>query len=74
MHNAEILVVGLGAMGSAALYHLARSGVTAVGIEQFQIGHALGSSHGYSRIYRNFYDDPLYVKLAEAGPPSVAGT
>ena len=69
MRNADILVVGLGAMGSAALYHLARSGVTAVGIEQFQIGHALGSSHGYSRIYRNFYNDPLYVELAEAALP-----
>ncbi len=69
MCNAEILVVGLGAMGSAALYHLARSGVTAVGIEQFQIGHALGSSHGFSRIYRNFYADPLYVELAEAALP-----
>ena len=73
MRNAEILVVGLGAMGSAALYHLARSGVTAVGIEQFQIGHALGSSHGYSRIYRNFYNDPLYVELAEAALPLLAG-
>ena len=69
MYNAKILVVGLGAMGSAALYHLARSGVTAVGIEQFQIGHALGSSHGYSRIFRNFYNDALYVELAEAALP-----
>ena len=69
MRNADILVVGLGAMGSAALYHLARSGVAAVGIEQFQIGHALGSSHGFSRIYRNFYDDPLYVELAEEALP-----
>ena len=69
MRDAEILVVGLGGMGSAALYHLARSGVAAVGIEQFQIGHALGSSHGFSRIYRNFYNDPLYVELAEAALP-----
>ena len=69
MRNADILVVGLGAMGSAALYHLARSGVAAVGIEQFQIGHDLGSSHGFSRIYRNFYDDPLYVELAEEALP-----
>ena len=69
MRNADILVVGLGAMGSAALYHLARSGVPAIGIEQFQIGHDLGSSHGFSRIYRNFYDDPLYVELAEEALP-----
>ncbi|MDE0141326.1 MAG: N-methyl-L-tryptophan oxidase [Caldilineaceae bacterium] len=69
MRDAEILVVGLGGMGSAALYHLARRGVAALGIEQFQIGHALGSSHGFSRIYRNFYDDALYVELAEAALP-----
>jgi len=44
MQNAKIVVVGLGAMGSAALYHLARRGVAAAGIEQFELGHALGSS------------------------------
>lgn len=69
MRNAEILVVGLGAMGSAALYHLARRGAVAVGIEQFQVGHALGSSHGNSRIFRNLYGDPLYVELADAVLP-----
>ena len=56
-------------MGSAALYHLARRGVAAVGIEQFQTGHALGSSHGFSRIFRDIYYDPLYVELAEAAIP-----
>ena len=69
MRNADILVVGLGAMGSAALYHLARRGVPAVGIEQFQLGHALGSSHGFSRIFRDIYHDPFYVTLAEATIP-----
>ena len=69
MRHAKILVVGLGAMGSAALYHLARRGVPAGGIEQFQLGHALGSSHGFSRIFRNIYPHPLYVELAEAAIP-----
>ena len=69
MRNADILVVGLGAMGSAALYHLARRGVPAVGIEQFQLGHALGSSHGFSRIFREIYHDPFYVELAGATIP-----
>ncbi len=69
MRNADILVVGLGAMGSAALYHLARRGVPAVGIEQFQLGHALGSSHGFSRIFRDIYHDPFYVELAGATIP-----
>ena len=69
MPSAEILVVGLGALGSAALYHLARRGVAALGIEQHRLGHALGSSHGHSRAFRNFYHDPLYVELAEAALP-----
>lgn len=69
MRTVKYLVVGMGAMGSAALYHLARRQVPAVGIEQFQIGHALGSSHGFSRIFRDIYYDPLYVELAEAAIP-----
>ena len=69
MQNAKIVVVGLGAMGSAALYHLARRGVAAAGIEQFELGHALGSSHGFSRIFRDIYEHPEYIKLAEATIP-----
>lgn len=69
MQNVKIVVVGLGAMGSAALYHLARRGVAAVGIEQFKLGHALGSSHGFSRIFRDIYEHPDYIELAEATIP-----
>ncbi len=69
MPSADIVVVGLGAMGSAALYHLARRGADAIGIEQHRIGHALGSSHGHSRAFRTFYHDPLYVEMAEAALP-----
>jgi sarcosine oxidase len=50
--EAEVAVVGLGAWGSAALWQLARRGVRAVGIERFGRGHALGSSHGGSRMFR----------------------
>ncbi len=67
--SADFVVVGLGGMGSAALYHLARRGAAAVGIEQHRIGHALGSSHGHSRAYRNFYHDAIYVEMAEAALP-----
>jgi sarcosine oxidase len=49
---ADVLVVGLGAMGSAALYQLARRGVSAIGIDRFTPPHARGSSHGESRITR----------------------
>ena len=60
----DVIVVGLGGMGSAALYHLARRGVSALGIEQFEIPHTLGSSHGLTRIIRlAYYEDLSYVPL-----------
>jgi len=67
--DVDILVIGLGAMGSAALYHLARVGAAPVGLEQFSVGHALGSSGGQSRVFRTFYRDPLYTRLAQAAIP-----
>ncbi|MCZ6677931.1 MAG: N-methyl-L-tryptophan oxidase [Candidatus Poribacteria bacterium] len=69
MRNEDVCVVGLGAMGSAALYHLARQGAAPVGIDQYRTGHAFGSSHGHSRAFRTFYHDPIYVELAEASLP-----
>lgn len=48
----DAIVVGLGAFGSATLYQLARMGVRAVGIDRFDPPHALGSSHGETRITR----------------------
>jgi monomeric sarcosine oxidase len=59
----KIAVVGLGGTGSAALRFLARAGHHAVGYEQFQIGHAHGSSHGESRIIRYTYPDLLYTQM-----------
>ena len=60
----ECVVVGLGAMGSAALYHLSRQGAAVIGLEQFDMGHGYGSSHGQSRVFRTTYADPLYVRMA----------
>jgi sarcosine oxidase len=51
-HSADVIVVGLGAMGSAALYQLARRGITVTGIDRFTPPHDRGSSHGESRITR----------------------
>jgi sarcosine oxidase len=51
----DVAVVGLGAMGSAALFDLARRGVRAIGFEQFEPGHDKGSSHGESRAIRLSY-------------------
>lgn len=49
---ADVVVVGLGAMGSAALWQLARRGVRAIGIDRYDPPHTLGSTHGESRITR----------------------
>jgi sarcosine oxidase len=66
MQSFDVVVVGLGAMGSATLCHLAELGHRVLGIEQFQPGHALGSSHGDSRIIREqYFEHPLYVPLVQ---------
>src|SRR4029453_7559126 len=60
----DIIVVGVGAMGSAACHHLARRGARVLGLEQFAIPHAMGSSHGDSRMIRLcYYEHPDYVPL-----------
>lgn len=60
----DVIVVGLGAMGSAALYHLARRNVRAIGLERFEPGHERGSSHGRTRIIRHgYFEHPSYVPL-----------
>lgn len=64
MTNPDVVVAGLGASGSSALYHLARRGTRVAGLDRFQPPHALGSSHGDSRIIREaYYEHPLYVPL-----------
>ena len=60
----DVIVVGLGGMGSAIAHHLARRGQRVLGLEQFTPGHALGSSHGGSRLVRQaYFEDPAYVPL-----------
>ena len=64
MPHYDIVVCGLGAMGSAALYALARRGVRVLGIERFAPGHDRGSSHGATRIIRlAYWEHPSYVPL-----------
>lgn len=61
-----VAVIGLGGMGSAALFHLARRGVRAIGFEQFGPAHARGASHGRSRIIRRaYFEDARYVPLLQ---------
>ena len=64
--DTDVVVVGLGAMGSMALWRLAQRGVRAVGVEQFAPGHDRGSSHGGSRIFRvAVFEGAPYVPVAQ---------
>jgi monomeric sarcosine oxidase len=60
----DVVVVGLGALGSAAAWALARAGARVLGLEQFELGHARGASHDHARIIRRSYHTPGYVRLA----------
>ncbi len=61
----DVIVVGLGALGSGAAYWLAKAGAKVLGLEQFDFGHERGSSHDWSRIIRLSYFSPAYVRLAK---------
>lgn len=62
----DVAVVGLGGLGSAAAYWLARAGQNVVAFEQFELGHVRGASHDHSRIIRRSYHTPGYVSLTAA--------
>src|ERR1700739_146866 len=60
----DVIVLGLGAMGSATAYHLAARGKRVLGIEQFTSPHDKGSSHGGSRILRQaYFEGADYIPL-----------
>jgi sarcosine oxidase len=60
----DVIVIGLGGMGSAAAAHLAARGQRVLGLERFGAAHDRGSSHGGSRIIRqSYFEDPAYVPL-----------
>ncbi|HKH78104.1 MAG TPA: N-methyl-L-tryptophan oxidase [Rubrobacteraceae bacterium] len=60
----DAIVVGVGGMGSAAAYYLARRGKRVLGLERFGVPHSMGSSHGHTRIIRlAYYEHPSYVLL-----------
>jgi sarcosine oxidase len=60
----DTIIIGLGAMGSASAYELARRGKRVLGLERFTPAHDQGSSHGQSRIIRLAYlESPKYVPL-----------
>jgi sarcosine oxidase len=62
----DVVVVGVGGMGSAALYHLARRGARVLGLERFDVPNELGSSHGLTRIIRQaYFEHSDYVPLVQ---------
>jgi sarcosine oxidase len=62
----DVAVLGLGGMGSAALYHLAKRGVSICGIERHGVAHELGSSHGATRLIRKaYFEHPDYIPLLD---------
>jgi sarcosine oxidase len=64
MSGHDVIVIGLGGMGTAACLALARRGARVLGLEQFPLGHDRGSSHGGTRIIRTaYYEHPAYVPL-----------
>ena len=59
-------MVGLGAMGSAAAYHMSKRGARVLGLDRFRPPHNLGSSHGQTRIIREaYFEHPAYVPLVQ---------
>jgi sarcosine oxidase len=65
----DVVVVGAGVMGLASAWALRRTGRDVTVLEQFEVGHPYGSSHGASRIFRFAYDEPEWVALAQEALP-----
>src|SRR3954470_4196333 len=62
----DVAIIGAGAMGSAAAYHLSKTGKRILVIDRFTPPHNLGSSHGQSRIIREaYFESPVYVPLVQ---------
>jgi sarcosine oxidase len=62
----DAIIIGLGAMGSAAAYHLAKAGQRVLGLDRYRPPHAFGSSHGQTRIIREaYFEHPAYVPLVQ---------
>ena len=62
----DVVIIGAGAMGSAAAYHLSKTGKKILVLDQYAPPHNLGSSHGESRIIREaYFESPMYVPLVQ---------
>ncbi|QLK24555.1 N-methyl-L-tryptophan oxidase [Natrinema zhouii] len=62
----DVVVIGVGGMGSATAFHLADRGLDVLGLERYDVPHTMGSSHGITRIIRRaYYEHPSYIPLIE---------
>src|SRR5881628_4061435 len=62
----DVILAGLGAMGSAAAFHFAQAGHPVLGLDRFAPPHSLGSSHGQTRIIREaYFEHPIYVPMVQ---------
>jgi sarcosine oxidase len=61
----DYVVIGLGGLGSASAWELARRGLSVLGLDRFGLGHSRGASHDTSRILRHSYHTPAYVRLTQ---------
>ncbi len=61
----DVLIIGAGVLGLSAAFHLSGKGLRIGVLEQFELGHPFGSSHGDSRITRSIYMDPKYFRLIQ---------
>jgi monomeric sarcosine oxidase len=69
LKSVDVAVLGGGVMGTATAWRLARRGREVLLLEQFELGHDRGSSHGPVRVFRLVYGDPLYVRMAQQALP-----
>ncbi len=66
MATYDVIVAGLGGIGSATAYYLASQGKRVLGLDMHQPGHTFGSSHGHHRIIREaYFEDPAYVPFVQ---------
>lgn len=64
MQQYDAIVLGVGGVGSAALYHFAKRGLRVVGLDRFPTAHQNGSSHGQTRLIRQaYFEHPDYVPM-----------
>ena len=71
----DVIVIGVGGMGSSTAYHLSKRGYRVLGLEQFNIPHTQGSSHGITRIIRLcYYEHPSYVPTPSKSLPTLEGS